>query len=112
MASVITKRCESCLYYVDGICNFCFRTGRLRGCPAGDRCTEYTEGPRKIKTPVKSRQMKLYPEREELYRQGLNDPQIAERLGLSDRTIQMWRVRMGYKANAPAHRIRKESDDG
>lgn len=30
-------------------------------------------------------------------------------LGLSDRTIQMWRVRMGYKANAPAQRERKEN---
>lgn len=28
---------------------------------------------------------------------------------LSDRTIQMWRVRMGYKANAPAHRAGKEN---
>ena len=95
MASVITKRCRECLYCVDDICNFYLRTGRRRGCPAGDKCTEYIEGPRKITTPLKTRQMQLYPEREELYRQGLNDPQIAERLGLSDRTIQMWRVRMG-----------------
>ena len=112
MSSVITKRCRKCLYCVDDICNFYLRTGRRRGCPAGDKCTEYVEGARKITTPLNTRQMKLYPEREELYRQGLNDPRIAERLGLSDRTIQMWRVRMGYKANAPAHRIRKESNDG
>ena len=90
MASVITKRCRKCLYCVDDICNFYLRTGRRRGCPAGDKCTEYVEGPRKITTPLKTRQMQLYPERE-------------------DRTIQMWRVRMGYKANAPAHRAGKEN---
>ena len=48
MASVITKRCRKCLYCVDDICNFYLRTGRRRGCPAGDKCKEYVEGPRKI----------------------------------------------------------------
>lgn len=37
---------------------------------------------------------------------------LADRLNemaINTGTIQMWRVRMGYKANAPAHRERKEN---
>lgn len=40
--------CKGCIYYVkmggNGInhCNYCYSTGKPRGCPAGEGCIRYT----------------------------------------------------------------------
>lgn len=45
------KKCKRpCRYrsstkYLNG-CDYLYLTGKMRGCPAGDECTRYEEGPR------------------------------------------------------------------
>lgn len=45
------------------------------------------------------RQLKKFPERDELYEKGLNDDEIAERLGVCKGAIVYWRKMRGLSAN-------------
>ena len=43
---MVTKRCEQCEYsgtvaYEVPCCDYCFKTGKMRGCPAGDKCIRF-----------------------------------------------------------------------
>ena len=46
--SVVTKRCKDCIYfsmnrhYSNKSCDYIIKTGKRRGCPAGDECDKYT----------------------------------------------------------------------
>ena len=43
---MVTNRCKGCKYsgtiaYEVLCCDYCFLTGKMRGCPSGDRCTKF-----------------------------------------------------------------------
>jgi len=52
--------------------------------------------------PVEHLTVGAEEDREELYREGLSDPEIAKAVGCDFRTIREWRIRRGYKSNVPA----------
>ena len=43
---MVTDRCKRCKYsgtvaYGVPCCDYCFLTGRMRGCPSGDECVRF-----------------------------------------------------------------------
>ena len=43
---MVTDRCKRCKYsgtvaYGVPCCDYCYLTGRMRGCPAGDKCVRF-----------------------------------------------------------------------
>lgn len=43
---MVTKRCQKCKYvgvvaFDVPCCDYCYLTGRTRGCPSGDKCTKF-----------------------------------------------------------------------
>lgn len=108
------SKCWNCYYYGRNTftCDFYLITGARRGCPA-NACTRYTprgklrkqtlvvlKGSHKVDNP-------RYRQLESLYRQGLNDAQIAELTGLCRNTVLKWRKGNGLPANThggrPSH---------
>lgn len=53
----VTKRCEQCKYsgtvaYEEPCCDYCFKTGKMRGCPAGDKCVRFERKDEYTKTTI------------------------------------------------------------
>lgn len=109
--AVVTERCKSCIYYCncDGhyiipTCDYFLKTGKLRGCPAGDECDKYIPSEEclkftsaalgTIRLPIK-KQLML-----DLYEQGLNDAEISRSAGVSRKTVVAWRNKCGLPSNA------------
>lgn len=54
---MVTKRCEQCKYsgtvaYEEPCCDYCFKTGKMRGCPSGDKCVKFERKDEYIKTTI------------------------------------------------------------
>lgn len=54
---MVTKRCEECKYkgvvaYETPCCDYCFKTGKMRGCPAGDKCVRFERKDEYTKTTI------------------------------------------------------------
>lgn len=128
MAGLDEQRCRSCHYYSNeiGCCDYIGITGHTRGeivcLPNGRRYIRYPEicqhyrrkagtvaapgtmnfeaaAAKTVKEKPRRRALKEFPERLELYRQGLTDAEIGEKLGVSAKTIANWRL----SRELPAH---------
>lgn len=119
--SEMTERCKLCLYYCscDGhyvypTCDYLLKTGRRRGCPAGDDCDKFLPSEECVKfTNVALGTVRLPIKKQfllDLYEQGLNDSEISKRAGCSRRTVAVWRNKCGLPSNAKIERTVRDED--
>ena len=105
------KKCKDCFYYgvSTSTCDYILVTGKRRGCPIDENCTKYLKGDGTVRRQVisldggrrgRKRDDSRYLAIKALYDEGLNDTQIAEKMGVSRGAIYNWRQREGLPANA------------
>ena len=96
-------KCYICPYYDRRlrVCDYLLMTGKRRGCSIDD-CTIYTIGKvtRKRKATTDDKVERL----EELYNEGLNDKEIAEKTGVSKIAVCRWRHRNKLPHNRYANK--------
>ena len=119
--STVTERCRSCLYfcscdghYILPTCDYFLKTGRRRGCPAGDACDKFLPSEECIKYTDASLGIIKLPIKKQLlmdlYEQGLNDSEISRAAGCSRRTVAVWRQKCGLPSNASLERLVRDAD--
>ena len=85
-----SKDCDGCIHYARsvGSCDYFHHTGEFRGCPAGKGCTRRESGRKKKAKDKEKEQAHL------LWQQGLNNAEIARRVGVSKATVGIWRQKI------------------
>ena len=119
--SVVTKRCRGCLYFCQNgnhfivpTCDYFLKTGKLRGCPAGDECDKFLskEGCLEftstmlgvVRPPIKEQRLL------DLYEQGMTDTAIGKELHLSRQTVTAWRNKRGLPSQKDLKRGVMDAD--
>ena len=115
------KACEGCIFYYDYIhsCNYIFVTGKQRGCAGGIGCKKkmcraekdmkkpFVIKRKKEKNAKKQEKVSMrYLEREKrfgLWKQGLNDTEIAEACGVTAAAIHQFRRFNHLPPNSDSH---------
>ena len=101
------------------VCCYFLDTGKRRPCPGGKGCTvrktEASSRRKRVMTEQAMAQMRIKKARDEermaLYRQGLSDRAIAQKLGLTSSTIRIWRVDQGLPTNIKTGRPRQDQQE-
>ena len=117
---MVTKKCRKCKYRgtlssaigeSGPCCDYCFLTGHSRlklppredgTCPAfeeGERLRIYVKPTLVQRNPRPPKMKYRHEQLLSLYRQGLNDAQIAAEVGAVPSTVRKWRLRCGYPSN-------------
>lgn len=101
----MSVKCQDCKWHSreSDTCDYYLYNFVRRGCPPGENCTRYKPGKHRSgalpnSLPLKHRSEKIRNREEqcmELYKQGLNDHEIATEVGCSAKTIGKWRRNLG-----------------
>ncbi len=113
------SKCKSC-YYHDlsvGSCDYLLLTGNRRGCEAEGCDKWFPRTKRRLDTATpgwspNGKRQRMYNVMQKLYDQGLNDRQIAEKIGCSFKTVANWRSRNKLLPLSKGGRPRKEYKNG
>ena len=108
------SKCNSCYYYDRsvGSCDYYLLTGKRRDCTQEDCDKWIPRDKRRADTATPgwspaSKEQRRYNVMQKLYDQGLNDRQIADKIGCHYKTVANWRARNKLP---PANKRPREED--
>lgn len=110
---MLSRWCDKCDYLSkerdgDRVCIYCLVEGKHRPCKAGDYCKCHTNPPKHYE-PSKEHRRGEWDKKlaRKLFDAGKNDDEIARAVGMSERTVSVWRSKNHLRRKVTEYARRK-----